>query len=40
MRSADAPVEVVWISGVHDLPVQHPGRVAARIERFADAAVG
>ncbi|HUL86345.1 MAG TPA: alpha/beta fold hydrolase [Actinomycetota bacterium] len=40
MRSAGVPVEVTWIRGVHDLPVQHPGRLATRIERFADAAVG
>ena len=37
---AGAPVEVVWIRGVHDLPMQYPDRVAARIERFVDAAVG
>ena len=40
MRSAGAPVEVTWMSGVHDLPVQHPSRLVTRIERFADAAVG
>ena len=33
-------VNVEWIEGVHDLPLQHPDRVAARIERFARAAVG
>jgi pimeloyl-ACP methyl ester carboxylesterase len=40
MRGAGAPVEVVWIRGVHDLPIQYPDRVAARIGRFAGAAVG
>jgi pimeloyl-ACP methyl ester carboxylesterase len=40
MRDAGVPLEVTWIRGVHDLPIQHPDRVAARIERFAGAAVG
>ena len=40
MREAGAPAEVVWIRGVHDLPLQHPGRVAARMERFTRTAVG
>jgi pimeloyl-ACP methyl ester carboxylesterase len=40
MRSAGVPLEVAWIGGVHDLPIQHPGVVAGRIERFAAAAVG
>ena len=40
MREAGAPAEVVWIRGAHDLPLQHPARVVARIERFARTAVG
>ena len=37
MRDLGAPVRVTWIRGIHDLPVQHPVAVAARIRRFADA---
>jgi pimeloyl-ACP methyl ester carboxylesterase len=33
-------VRVTWIDGVHDLPLQQPGRLASRIDRFARAAVG
>ncbi len=40
MRGGGVPLEVMWVRGVHDLPIQYPDRVAARIERFADAAVG
>jgi pimeloyl-ACP methyl ester carboxylesterase len=36
---AGAPVDFTWITGVHDLPVQHPGKLCGHIERFADRAV-
>jgi pimeloyl-ACP methyl ester carboxylesterase len=39
-RASPELVRVTWIDGVHDLPLQHPGRLASRIERFARAAVG
>jgi pimeloyl-ACP methyl ester carboxylesterase len=34
------PVTFEWMQGVHDLPLQHPDRLARRIIRFADQAVG
>jgi pimeloyl-ACP methyl ester carboxylesterase len=34
------PVTIEWMRGIHDLPVQHPERLAGRIERFARSAVG
>ncbi len=34
------PVRFAWMQGVHDLPVQHPGALARRVERFAADAVG
>jgi pimeloyl-ACP methyl ester carboxylesterase len=37
MQEARAPVRVAWIRGVHDLPLQHPAEVAARIRRFVGA---
>jgi pimeloyl-ACP methyl ester carboxylesterase len=30
-----APIRVSWMDGIHDLPLQHPNRLAARIERFS-----
>ncbi len=33
------PVRVEWMRGIHDLPLQHPGALANRIERFAETAV-
>ena len=33
------PVTIEWMRGIHDLPVQHPDRLAGRIERFARSAV-
>ncbi|HZB78835.1 MAG TPA: alpha/beta hydrolase, partial [Actinomycetota bacterium] len=30
-----APVRISWIEGIHDLPLQHPGALASRIERFS-----
>jgi pimeloyl-ACP methyl ester carboxylesterase len=38
-RAAGAPLEVAWLDGIHDLPLQHPGPLSARIERFADRLV-
>jgi hypothetical protein len=40
LRAAGAPTRVTWISGIHDLPLQHPGELTRRIERFARTAVG
>jgi pimeloyl-ACP methyl ester carboxylesterase len=34
------PVTIEWMRGIHDLPLQHPDRLAARIERSARTAVG
>jgi pimeloyl-ACP methyl ester carboxylesterase len=38
-RLRGSPIRVQWMEGVHDLPLQHPRALAARIERFA-AGVG
>jgi pimeloyl-ACP methyl ester carboxylesterase len=44
-RSADraarsgAPVRISWMRGIHDLPLQRPGPLSARIERFTDLLV-
>lgn len=35
-----ALVRIAWMDGIHDLPVQRPARLAARIERFARDVVG
>ncbi|HTG47210.1 MAG TPA: alpha/beta hydrolase [Actinomycetota bacterium] len=40
METAGVPLEVAWIRGVHDLPIQYPGRMAGLLERFSAAAVG
>jgi pimeloyl-ACP methyl ester carboxylesterase len=37
IREAGAPVRVTWIRGIHDLPLQHPVKVATRIRRFVGA---
>jgi pimeloyl-ACP methyl ester carboxylesterase len=37
MRDVGAPVRVTWIRGIHDLPIQHPAAVTARIRRFVPA---
>lgn len=34
-----APIRVSWMEGIHDLPLQHPDTLAARIERFAEQLV-
>jgi pimeloyl-ACP methyl ester carboxylesterase len=34
------PVRITWIEGIHDVPLQHPDRLARRIERFAAGVVG
>ncbi|HWL91163.1 MAG TPA: alpha/beta hydrolase, partial [Actinomycetota bacterium] len=34
-----APVQISWMDGIHDLPLQHPDTLAGRIERFADQLV-
>ena len=44
-RSADrttrlgAPVRISWMRGIHDLPLQHPGALSGRIERFSEVLV-
>jgi pimeloyl-ACP methyl ester carboxylesterase len=44
-RSADraarssAPVRISWMRGIHDLPLQRPSALSARIERFNDLLV-
>lgn len=44
-RSADrtarsgAPVRITWMHGIHDLPLQHPGALSGRIERFSSGLV-
>jgi len=38
--AAGRPVRFAWMKGVHDLPVQHPGPLSQRIERFADEVLG
>jgi len=40
LRAVRAPTKITWIEGIHDLPLQHPEVVAARLERSARAAVG
>jgi pimeloyl-ACP methyl ester carboxylesterase len=35
-----ALVRIAWMEGIHDLPVQRPDRLTARIERFARDVVG
>jgi pimeloyl-ACP methyl ester carboxylesterase len=37
--ASGAPVRVSWITGIHDLPLQRPDALSARIERFLDEAV-
>jgi len=34
-----APLRISWMRGIHDLPLQHPGALSGRIERFADTLV-
>jgi pimeloyl-ACP methyl ester carboxylesterase len=39
LRSEGAPTKIVWVEGIHDVPLQHPEALARRIERFAASAV-
>ena len=39
VRGTNAPVRLTSIDGIHDLPLQHPGALAGRIERFSDQLV-
>ena len=39
LADAGAPTRVSWMRGIHDLPLQHPEALAARIERFAASTV-
>jgi pimeloyl-ACP methyl ester carboxylesterase len=38
-RRSGAPVRISWLEGIHDVPLQHPGALAGRIERFSDGLV-
>lgn len=38
-RRSGAPLRITWIDGIHDVPLQHPVALAARIERFAEGLV-
>ena len=40
LREEGAPTKVVWVEGIHDVPLQHPEALARRLERFAASAVG
>jgi pimeloyl-ACP methyl ester carboxylesterase len=35
VRAIGDPVRLVWVEGIHDLPIQRPAALAARIVRFA-----
>jgi pimeloyl-ACP methyl ester carboxylesterase len=37
--SSSARVRISWMRGIHDLPLQRPGALSARIERFTDLLV-
>jgi pimeloyl-ACP methyl ester carboxylesterase len=39
VAAADAPIRIASIAGIHDLPLQQPGALAGRIERFAEQLV-
>jgi pimeloyl-ACP methyl ester carboxylesterase len=38
-RRSGTPLRITWIDGIHDVPLQHPVALAARIERFAEGLV-
>lgn len=38
-RRSGAPIRITWVEGIHDLPLQHPDALTARIERFSDGLV-
>jgi pimeloyl-ACP methyl ester carboxylesterase len=40
LRAAGASTRVVWLQGIHDLPLQRPDALGVRIERFVATAVG
>jgi pimeloyl-ACP methyl ester carboxylesterase len=40
VRRIGEPVRLEWIDGIHDIPLQRPAVVAARIGRFVDRTVG
>lgn len=37
IRRANPRVKIEWVTSIHDIPVDRPGELAARIERFAKA---
>jgi pimeloyl-ACP methyl ester carboxylesterase len=39
VRGSSLPVRLTSIEGIHDLPLQHPGALVGRIERFSDQLV-
>jgi pimeloyl-ACP methyl ester carboxylesterase len=38
-RTGGRPVSIAWMRGIHDLPLQHPEALAARIDRFVRTGV-
>jgi pimeloyl-ACP methyl ester carboxylesterase len=40
IRATGAPTHLVWVEGIHDIPLQQPALVARRIGSFARRAVG
>lgn len=39
LRAAGAKTKVAWMDGIHDLPLQHPRELVARIRAFSRTAV-
>jgi hypothetical protein len=39
IRATGSPTRIVWLDGIHDLPLQHPAALARRIGTFARTAV-
>ncbi len=39
LRKAGAKTKVLWIEGIHDLPLQHPRELAKRVRAFSRTAV-
>jgi len=40
LRATGSPARIVWLEGIHDLPLQHPHVLARRIGAFVRTAVG
>ena len=39
LKAAGSPATFVWVDGIHDLPIQQPGLLVRRIQRFVASAV-